>query len=147
MNKINSILDEMNTGSRNEFIPPFVSPNSKFTELDYRIVNKLFKTFQSIFPAFKQAWPTDSEFENAKREWMKAFKLANLQDIEAIKRGVNSYRLAPTPFVPSPGQFIELCKKPNTPACHKTYAPELEGPISTKESALTHLAKLKEMLL
>ena len=40
---------------------------------------------------------------------MKAFKLAKLNDVEKIKIGVNKYRLAPTPFVPSPGQFIAMC--------------------------------------
>jgi hypothetical protein len=89
---------------------PFIDPAPKFTEADYKLINDLFVVFQSIFPAFKQAWPTQSEFENSKREWIKAFKLVNLCDLETIKIGVNKFRLLENPFVPSPGQFIAMCK-------------------------------------
>lgn len=105
---INEILKEMNPKGLYEYMPPFGQPI--FTERDYRIVNKLFVTFQHIFPAFRHSWPTDAEFEGAKREWMKAFKQADLTDIELIKRGVDKFRILPNPFVPSPGQFIEMCK-------------------------------------
>lgn len=108
MKSIDEILDEMNPRTLYDYVPPFDQP--KFTERDYRIVNKLFVTFQHIFPAFKHSWPTESEFEGAKREWMKAFKQANLTDVELIKIGVDKFRLMPNPFVPSPGQFIEMCK-------------------------------------
>jgi hypothetical protein len=92
-----------------QFNQPFVDSNPKFTDEDYKIVNDLFLIFQSIFPAFKQSWPTETDFENAKREWLKAFKYAKLTEIESIKRGVNKFRISASPFVPSPGQFISMC--------------------------------------
>lgn len=112
MRSIEKILAEMNIKSLHEYSAPFANPNPVFTEMDYKLINKLFVTFQSIFPAFKQAWPTEDEFLNAKREWMKAFKQVKLEDIELIKIGVMRFRLLPTPFVPSPGQFIQMCKRP-----------------------------------
>jgi hypothetical protein len=121
MKKIEDILSEMNPKSLYEYSPPFAQP--KFTEMDYKIVNKLFLTFTSIFPAFKQAWPTESEFEGAKREWMKAFKQVELTDLELIKIGVGRFRLLATPFVPSPGQFIEMCKQ--SPEDHGLKSPEM----------------------
>lgn len=110
MKKIDDILAELNKHHIYDYVPPFANPNPLFTERDYRIVNKLFVTFQHIFPAFRHSWPTESEFEGAKREWMKAFKQADLTDIELIKIGVDKFRLLANPFVPSPGQFIEMCK-------------------------------------
>jgi len=74
------------------------------------IINMLFRTLTSIFPAFKQAWPSEPDFEDAKKEWLKAFIQAGITDINQIKNGVNAFRLMANPFVPSPGQFIALCK-------------------------------------
>ncbi len=104
---------------------PFIDPYSQFTETDYKLVNELFAVFQSIFPAFKQSWPTESDFERSKREWIKAFKLANLTNLDSIKMGVDKYRLLVTPFVPSPGQFISMCKPENSmvPPIYKALPP------------------------
>lgn len=104
----NKVVVDIKTANKFKYRPPF-GYEEEFTEQNYKIVNKLFKTFITIFPAFRQAWSTQSDFDAAKREWMKAFKAANLSDVEKIKIGVNRYRLAPTPFVPSPGQFIAMC--------------------------------------
>ena len=74
------------------------------------IIHMLFRTLTSIFPAFRQAWPSEPDFEEAKKEWLKAFIQAEITDIYQIKEGVNAFRLMTNPFVPSPGQFIALCK-------------------------------------
>lgn len=104
----NKVVIDIKTANKFKYRPPF-GYDEEFTEQNYKIVNKLFKTFIIIFPAFRQSWSTQNDFEAAKREWMKAFKLANLTDVEKIKRGVDKYRLLPIPFVPSPGQFIAMC--------------------------------------
>lgn len=111
MKKIDAIVVDINFKKPFQYRPPFCYPEElNFTEYDYKVVNKLFKTFTHIFPAFRQAWNTQEEFEAAKREWMKAFKQAKLVDLEKIKFGVNQYRMLPTPFAPSPGQFIAMCE-------------------------------------
>ncbi len=74
------------------------------------IINMLFRTLTSIFPAFRQAWPSEPDFQDAKKEWLKAFIQADITDVYQIKEGVNAFRLMQNPFVPSPGQFIALCK-------------------------------------
>ena len=33
------------------------------------VVNILFRELKAIFPAFRQAWPTDQEFNRAKSNW------------------------------------------------------------------------------
>lgn len=105
MDKIDEILSTLSFGRQETIL----------TEEDYRIVNKLFLSFQAIFPAFKQAWPTQAELDNSKREWVKAFKQAGLNDVEVIKRGLAKYRLLENPFVPSPGQFIAMCQREAKP--------------------------------
>jgi len=109
------------------------------------IVNKLFRVFQGIFPAFRQAWPTEQEFNFAKKEWVKAFLQADMTDIAIIKLGVDKFRLMDSPFVPSPGQFIKMCKKETIPACHRDYIP-LPQPEASREIALAALAHLKATL-
>lgn len=74
------------------------------------LVNLLFKSLCRIFPAFRSAWPTQQDYEGAKREWFKAFNSAGLTNIDSIKIGLEKFRILRTPFVPSPGQFIALCK-------------------------------------
>lgn len=110
MEKISAIVVDINLKKTFKYRPPFNVEEVTFTEYDYKVVNKLFKTFTHIFPAFRHAWGTQEEFEAAKREWMKAFKQAKLADLEKIKFGVNQYRMLTTPFVPSPGQFIAMCE-------------------------------------
>lgn len=145
MKTIDEIINGLHSRSSFNYQTPFVDPAPVFTEMDYKIVNRLFEVFQGIFPAFKQAWPTETEFEIAKREWMKAFKQVGLNDTEMIAIGVSKFRLMPTPFVPSPGQFIALCTPDVRPqwdtrdkADFKLPAPEIErrhevGRAATKE--------------
>ena len=87
------------------------SPATQFTDEDFKFINNLFKVMQGIFPAFLQAWPTESELRQAKIQWIKSFRLANLTRAEDISRGMDKFRLSESPFVPSPGQFIAMCKK------------------------------------
>lgn len=74
------------------------------------VVNMIFRTLTTIFPAFRQAWPSQPDFDEAKKEWVKAFIQAGISDVGQIKYGIDSFRLLRNPFIPSPGQFIALCK-------------------------------------
>lgn len=81
-----------------------------FTEEDAMIVNQLFFALQSIFPAFKQAWPSEALYDKAKIEWTKAFVQAGINNSEKISIGLSKCRLMNTPWIPSPGEFIAMCK-------------------------------------
>lgn len=74
------------------------------------VINQLFEKLTVIMPAFKQAWPNEGDFELAKKEWMIAFKSAGITSIERVRQGIDHFRLLPKPFVPSPGEFISMCK-------------------------------------
>lgn len=74
------------------------------------IIDGLFEALLSIYPAFKQAWPTQSIIDDAKNQWLLAFQQARLNDVELIKEGLKKARLSTSNFVPSVGQFIEMCR-------------------------------------
>lgn len=74
------------------------------------VVNELFAVLRAVNPAFKQSWPTEAEYKATKRQWVLAFEDADLRSIEQIQKGLSALRLSASPFVPSPGQFIEMCR-------------------------------------
>ncbi len=110
MKKISEVTDKLISDPRSDFNyqTPFAIPEDATTA---NVINELFRIIVANFPAFKQAWPTEAEYEFAKKEWIKAFNQVGLRDIEDIQRGIDKFRLLETPFVPSPGQFLALCKK------------------------------------
>lgn len=74
------------------------------------VVNALFERLIAINPAYKQSWPNEQSLAATKREWVFAFIDAEITTTEQLKKGLSKCRLAPSPFIPSPGQFIEWCK-------------------------------------
>lgn len=74
------------------------------------VVNKLFAELQSIFPAWKQAWPTEQALNAAKRTWIKGFMRAGLTSLEQIRYGIDRCRESGADFAPSVGKFIEWCQ-------------------------------------
>ncbi|WP_223466216.1 replication protein P [Pseudomonas sp. GL-RE-26] len=73
------------------------------------VVNALFKELQAIFPAWKQAWPDDDALRAAKRSWIKAFIVAEINTLEQIRYGLQNCRQSGTDFAPSVGKFIKWC--------------------------------------
>lgn len=74
------------------------------------VVNALFKELQAVFPAWKQAWPTDEALNTAKRSWVKAFLVEGITRIEQVRYGIERCRGLGTDFAPSVGKFIKLCQ-------------------------------------
>lgn len=74
------------------------------------VVNALFRELQAIFPAWKQAWPTDAALNTAKRSWTKAFIVEGISQLEQIRFGIERCRSLGTDFMPSVGKFIKLCQ-------------------------------------
>ena len=74
-----------------------------------KVVNKIFDVLQGIFTAHRHAWPSGDVFEQAKREWLKAFIENDISDLNRIRFGIKKMRLMTSAFVPTVGQFIEWC--------------------------------------
>jgi len=79
-------------------------------DFDEKVMDSLFEKIVAICPAFRAAYQTQNDFENAKREWLIGFKDVGLTDLKQIQVGVNKLRMSESPFVPSFGQFVKLCQ-------------------------------------
>lgn len=75
-----------------------------------KVVNLLFKQLKAVYPAWRNAFPTDEEFEYAKKTWTMAFIENSISTIDQIKQGTRRARKSGSPFWPSVGEFIALCK-------------------------------------
>lgn len=84
--------------------------DSIFNKDSYAFINQLFNELAGIFPAFSKAWPTPSEFESAKRNWLMALIEADVNSNHKIQLGLKKARKYSSPWIPSVGQFIEWCK-------------------------------------
>lgn len=74
------------------------------------IINSIFKSLKAIYPANGYAWDNQEVMDDAKNQWLLAFKENNLKDIELIKTGLRKCRASSQAFVPSIGQFIKMCE-------------------------------------
>ena len=74
------------------------------------VINRLFRELKAVFPAWRNAWPTDEDEAAAKRSWTKAFISVGLTQLEQIHFGVEQCRLSGRPFMPSVGEFIQWCQ-------------------------------------
>lgn len=74
------------------------------------VINNIFKSLKAIYPANGYAWDNQEVMDDAKNQWLLAFKENNLNDIELIKAGLSKCRASTLPFVPSIGQFIKMCE-------------------------------------
>lgn len=74
------------------------------------VVNKLFVELQSIFPAWRQAWPDDKALSAAKRSWIKGFMAEGISNLEQIRFGLERCRRSGGDFAPSVGRFIHWCQ-------------------------------------
>jgi hypothetical protein len=93
-------------------VPP-VTPNVVPLKPDtgtVSVINSLFRELQSIFPAWKQAWPDQDALGAAKATWTKAFMSERINRIEQIRFGIEQCRKLATPFAPSVGEFIVMCQ-------------------------------------
>lgn len=85
--------------------------NEPVDEQSRIIVNKLFLTFEGIFPAFKTNYGNQAGFENGKREWMKAICENKIFDGDKIRLVVAECRKMESPFLLSIGKFISLYRE------------------------------------
>lgn len=87
--------------------------NDSPSELDIftrKIINKLFLTFEGIFPAFEKNYGSKIGYDNAKREWLKAFIQEGINDLDKIKIVCEECRKIENPFLLSIGKFISMYK-------------------------------------
>ncbi|MFG5864460.1 replication protein P [Metapseudomonas sp. CR1201] len=89
------------------------------------VIDQLFGRLCGIFPAWRQAWPTEGELNNAKREWLAEFMRSGIRSMEQIQAGIRMASKHRKEFVPPVGQFIAWCFSPEAfglPPLERAYA-------------------------
>lgn len=117
-----------------------------------KVINILFGKLKSLFPAYHLSWPNQDVFNRAKKEWLTAFIVAKINDINMIEGGVQKCRESGSPFIPSVGQFISWCKPTieelGLPSLNDAYAAAIKNssPYETKKDwphfTVRHAARL-----
>lgn len=78
---------------------------------DASLVDALFRQFRQVFPAACATnLKTPADESAAKKQWILAFAENGITNREQLRAGMQWARSKDTPFMPSPGQFIEQCK-------------------------------------
>lgn len=76
------------------------------------VIDDLFGRLKGIYPAWKQAWPTEAELNAAKLEWLAEFMRAGIRRVEQIQHGVRMAARHRSAFAPAPGVFVSWCFAP-----------------------------------
>jgi len=110
MDSMKTILN--NVTQNFEYRAPFKNPAAT-EEMDKEVLNYIFKEIKIICVSHRYVWATQEDYINAKRSWYRAFNLVGLNNMALIERGLDKLRIRcgkEASFVPTSGQFIEMCK-------------------------------------
>lgn len=75
-----------------------------------KVINHLFRDLRAICSAWRQAWPDVAAYKASKQQWLLAFFEAGISRPEQLQFGLMRARQLGSPFIPSPGTFIEWCQ-------------------------------------
>lgn len=74
-----------------------------------RLIDRMFVRLKSIFPAWKQAFDSEIEYNETKQVWLEELFKAGVVNPQSLKRGLDLAAKSESPFFPSVGQFITWC--------------------------------------
>ena len=77
---------------------------------DSKMVATLFEQLKAVFPAWKQAFPTDDHQRRALAEWTRALVDAGCTSREQLQLGMRMARSHGGDFFPSTSKFIKWCE-------------------------------------
>lgn len=73
-------------------------------------INQIFYNLKLIFPAWRQNFKTEREYEATKEMWLNTLIDERITTQEYINKALREAKLSCTPFFPSIGQFIKWAK-------------------------------------
>lgn len=76
-------------------------------------VNQLFIQMRAIFPAWKNSFPDETSYREAKRLWLETLVNEGITTIEQLQNGIERAKKCNKPFWPSVGEFVAWCKEIN----------------------------------
>lgn len=109
MRTVKDLIPSATSGKHAAVAEPAQQPRS-IDQGTAAVVNRLFVELQAIFPAWKQAWPTDDALQAAKKSWIKGFMAAGINTLEQIRYGIQQCRASGGDFAPSVGRFVQWCQ-------------------------------------
>ncbi|OON35632.1 DNA replication protein [Izhakiella australiensis] len=86
-------------------------PKQQVTEQAVQIFNELFRQLKGAFPALMANIKSQEDLNELRRQWVMAFAENGIHSIAQVNAGMKIARQQPTPFLPSPGQFIAWCNE------------------------------------
>lgn len=86
-------------------------PVQQVPEQTIKIFNELFRELKAAFPALMATIKEQDDLNELRRQWVLAFAENGITSIDQVKAGMKIARQQVTPFLPSPGQFIEWCRQ------------------------------------
>jgi len=107
MKNINEIKPNMN--AQDEY-----KPKRKLNKAGEQVINNIFEVLQTATPAIKHVFKKDEgSLDRCKALWARTFLLHSEQTGKPLQweKGLEFALLDPSPFMPSPAQFIEWCEK------------------------------------
>ncbi|MGN5187217.1 replication protein P [Aeromonas veronii] len=107
MKPLSAVLHEIATAPTVETITPQQRP---LTDRDSKMVATLFEQLKAVFPAWKQAFPTDDHQRRALAEWTRAMVDAGCTSREQLQLGMRIARSHGGDFFPSTSKFIKWCE-------------------------------------
>lgn len=76
-------------------------------------VNQLFVQMRAIFPAWKNSFPDEKSYREAKRQWLETLVNEGITTIDQLQNGLDRAKKSTKPFWPSLGEFVGWCKTIN----------------------------------
>ena len=76
-----------------------------------RLIDRMFVRLKSIFPAWKQAFASEVEYNETKQVWLEELFKAGVVNPQSLKQGLDLAAKSEIPFFPSVGQFITWCSE------------------------------------
>ncbi|MCR3931246.1 replication protein P [Aeromonas caviae] len=107
MKPLSAVLHEIATVPTVETITQQQRP---LTDRDSKMVATLFEQLKAVFPAWKQAFPTDDHQRRALAEWTRALVDAGCTSREQLQLGMRMARSHGGDFFPSTSKFIKWCE-------------------------------------
>ena len=83
---------------------------SNIPDNSVRLIDRMFIRLKSIFPAWKQAFASEAEYNETKQVWLEELFKAGVVNPQSLKRGLDLAAKSESPFFPSVGQFITWCQ-------------------------------------
>ena len=97
-------------GSEPNYQPPQARASLYIPDNAQELVDRLFVRLVAIFPAAKQAFPSQVELDEAKQVWLEQFAKSGVLNPLMLKAGIDFAAGSGNAFFPSVGQFVEWCK-------------------------------------